>query len=90
MCSAVRQYGRNVILDLAEIEAIDAGIGALISLPAAGIHLKIMNSTEQLLETLRFTALDSIFEISSLVEGHEAATGAAGDSSEHAYHATVS
>jgi anti-anti-sigma factor len=90
LCSSVRQYGRNVILDVTEVEAIDAaGIGALISLQAAGIYLKIMNPTEQVRETLRITKIDSIFEISSSEEGRETATGAAADSSEHAWHATV-
>ena len=91
LCSAVRQYGRNVILDLTQVETIDAaGIGALISLQAAGIYLKIMNPTEQVRETLRITKVDSIFEIGSSEEGRETATGAAGGSSEHAYHASVS
>jgi anti-anti-sigma factor len=90
LCSAVRQYGRNVILDLAEVEAIDAaGIGALISLQAAGIYLKIMNPTEQVRETLRITKLDSIFEISSSDVGDETAAVDAADPSEHACHATV-
>jgi anti-anti-sigma factor len=91
LCSTVRQYGRNIILDLAEVEAIDAaGIGALISLQAAGIYLKIMNPPEQVRETLRITKVDSIFEIGSSEEGHETAAGAAADSSEHAYRASVS
>jgi anti-anti-sigma factor len=88
LCSAARQDGRSIILDLTEVEAIDAaGIGALISLQAAGIYLKIINPTEQVRETLRITKLESIFEISSSQQGSEASTS---DSAKHAYHATVS
>lgn len=88
LCSAARQDGQNVILDLSEVETIDAaGIGALISLQAAGIYLKIMNPTEQVRETLRITKLESIFEITSSQAGSAASTS---DTAEHAYHATVS
>lgn len=64
LCAAVHQYGRNVILDLGGVDAIDAaGIGALISLQAAGAYLKLMNPTEPLREVLRVTRLDSLFEV---------------------------
>jgi anti-anti-sigma factor len=64
LCSAMHQEGRRVILDLAEVDAIDAaGIGALVSLQAAGIYLKLMNPTPQVREILNITKLDSIFEI---------------------------
>lgn len=64
LCSAVQQESRNVVLDLAEVEAIDAaGIGALVSLQAAGIYLKLINPTPQVREVLKVTNLDSIFEI---------------------------
>jgi anti-anti-sigma factor len=60
----MHQEGRRVILDLAEVDAIDAaGIGALVSLQAAGIYLKLMNPTPQVREILNITKLDSIFEI---------------------------
>jgi anti-anti-sigma factor len=89
LCSGARQNGQNIILDLTEVETIDAaGIGALVSLQAAGIYLKIMNPTEPVREILRITNLDSIFEIGSSEAG-SAISDATGDSPEHAYHATL-
>lgn len=64
LCAALQQRGRNVILDLSGVETIDAaGIGALVSVQAAGIYLKLMNPTEPVREVLRLTKLDTIFEI---------------------------
>jgi anti-anti-sigma factor len=64
LCSAVQQGGRNVVLDLAQVDVIDAaGIGALVSLQAAGVYLTLLNPTEQVREVLKVTGLDSIFEI---------------------------
>jgi anti-anti-sigma factor len=64
LCSAVQQESRSVVLDLAEVEAIDAaGIGALVSLQAAGVYLKLLNPTHHLRQALKVTKLDSIFEI---------------------------
>ena len=64
LCSAAQQEGRNVILDLTQVDAIDAaGIGALVALQAAGVYLKLMNPTPHLREILKVTQLDSIFEI---------------------------
>ncbi len=63
LCAAVQQHGRDVILDLSRVDAIDAaGIGLLVSLQAAGIYLKLMAPIEQVRQTLRLTKLDSIFE----------------------------
>ena len=91
LCSAARQDGRNVVLDLAEVETIDAaGIGALVSLQAAGIYLKIVNPTEQVRETLRITKLESIFEISSSRETGATSEASITDCPEHAYHVSVS
>lgn len=65
LCAALRQERPNVVLDLTEVEAIDAaGIGALVSLQASGIYLKLMNPTPPVREILKVTNLDSIFEIS--------------------------
>ena len=65
LCAAVQQYGREVILDLRRVDAIDAaGIGVLVSLQAAGVYLKLVAPGEQVREILRLTKLDSIFEIS--------------------------
>jgi anti-anti-sigma factor len=64
LCSAVHQEGRDVVLDLALVDAVDAaGIGALLSLQAAGVYLTLMNPTEQVKEIFKATRLDSIFEI---------------------------
>jgi anti-anti-sigma regulatory factor len=64
LCSAVQQEGRQVVLDLARVDAIDAaGIGALLALQAAGVYLTLLNPTEQVREILKVTRLDSIFEI---------------------------
>lgn len=66
LCSAAQQRGRNVFLDLSRVESIDAsGIGALISLQAADIYLKLMNPSETVLKMLKVTKLNSIFEIHS-------------------------
>src|SRR5258708_30994641 len=62
--SAAQQGGRNVVLDLTQVDAIDAaGIGALVALQAAGVYLKLMNPTRPVREILKLTNLDTIFEI---------------------------
>jgi anti-anti-sigma factor len=64
LCTALRQEAGNMVLDLIQVDAIDAaGIGALVSLQAAGIYLKLVNPAAQVREVLRVTRLDSIFEI---------------------------
>lgn len=64
LCAAVQQHGRDIILDLRMVDAIDAaGIGILISLQAAGIYLKLMDPNKQVREVLRVTGLESVFEI---------------------------
>jgi hypothetical protein len=64
LCSAAHQEGRNVVLDLTQVDAIDAaGIGALVSLQGAGVYLKLMNPARQVREILKLTNLDTIFEI---------------------------
>ena len=64
LCAAVGKRGRNVALDLAGVDAIDAaGIGCLVSLQASGIYLTLLNPTEQVREVLKVTQLESIFEI---------------------------
>jgi anti-anti-sigma factor len=66
LCAARRQYGRNIILDLTRVDGIDAaGVGALISLQAAGVYLKLMNPNKSIREVLRVTGLDSVIEICS-------------------------
>ena len=64
LCAAVRYHGQDVALDLSRVTAIDAGgIGALVSLQAAGIYLKLMNPSEAVHSVLRLTGLQSVFEI---------------------------
>lgn len=64
LCAAVQQHGRDVVIDLQGVTAIDAaGIGALVSLQAAGVYLKLMNPTEPVLAVLRLTRLEAVFEI---------------------------
>ena len=64
LCSAMQQESRNVVLDLTEVDAIDAaGVGALLSLQAAGVYCKLLNPSRQVREVLKATRLNSIFEI---------------------------
>jgi anti-anti-sigma factor len=64
LCKTLGQNASSLVLDLSEVDAIDAaGLGALVSLQAAGIYLKLMNPTEQVKETLGLTRLDSVFEL---------------------------
>jgi len=74
LCAAVRQHGQDqdIVLDLADVIAIDAtGIGALVSLQAAGIYLKLINPSEQVRYLLRITGLNSVIEIcdAATIEG---------------------
>jgi len=72
ICAAVQLQARNIILDLTEIDAIDAaGIGLLVSLQAAGFYLTLMNPIPHVRETLRITKLDSILEICELHSSQE-------------------
>jgi anti-anti-sigma factor len=78
LCAAVHQYGRHIILDLTEVDVIDAaGIGLLVSLQAAGIYLKLMNPTRQVRETLKVTQLESVFEICEFQSTKEPMDGVA-------------
>lgn len=64
LCAAVHRYGQNIILDLGAVREIDAaGLGALVSLQAAGIYLRLINPTNAVREVLAVTKLDSVFEI---------------------------
>ena len=67
LCTAVRHYGKTVVLDLSDVSSIDAGgIGALIALQTAGIYLRLDNPTKAVGEVLRVTGMDSVFEIVEL------------------------
>ena len=64
LCAAVGKRGRNVTLDLTDVDAIDAaGIGSLVSLQASGIYLTLLNPAEQVREVFKVTQLESVFEI---------------------------
>ena len=64
LCAAVQEHGKDVVVDLEGVTAIDAaGVGALLSLQAAGIYLKMMNPTEPVRAALRLTGLDKVFEV---------------------------
>ena len=64
LCSAMQQESRNVVVDLTEVDAIDAaGVGALLSLQAAGVYLRLLNPSRRVREILKVTRLNSIFEI---------------------------
>ncbi len=72
LCAAVHQHGHAVVLDLSRVSAIDAaGIGALVSLQAAGIYLRLVSPTEPVREVLRLTGLEAVFEIGEAKKGEE-------------------
>src|SRR5437763_8115775 len=62
---------RILVLDLSDVEAIDAGgLSALVSLRdwtlCHGIQLKLVNPSNFVKEVLQRTGLDRVFEITSL------------------------
>ena len=64
LCAALSRRNEELILDLSRVHAIDAaGIGALVSLQAAGVYLKIQNPSPRVREILLVTKLDSLIEI---------------------------
>jgi len=64
LCVAVQEHGKDVVVDLEGVTAIDAaGIGALLSLQAAGIYLRLVSPTEPVWEVLRLTGLEKVFEV---------------------------
>ena len=64
LCPAAQRSERKIVLDLSGVDAIDAaGVGALVSLQAAGIYLQLLNPGHAIREVLRVTKLDSVFEI---------------------------
>ena len=71
--AAVPLHMRDVtILDLSGVTAIDAaGIGALVSLRAAGTYLRLVDPSETVRRVLRLTNLDSVFDISESEWGKE-------------------
>lgn len=63
LCPALRQRGKTILLDLSLVDRIDAaGIGALVALQAAGIYLKFMDPSKAVVDVLKLTQVDSLFE----------------------------
>lgn len=63
LCAA-SQLSDSVVLDMRDVEAIDAaGVGLLVSLQAAGIYLTLLNPSEAVRKVLRLTEVDSLFAI---------------------------
>lgn len=65
------QNTRIVVLDLSEVEALDAGgLNALVSLQlwsrSHGVQLKLVNPSRFVREMLVCTRLDHVFDVSSL------------------------
>jgi anti-anti-sigma regulatory factor len=64
LCAALGHRESEITVDLAGVDAIDAaGLGALISLQAAGVYLRLLNPTKVVSNTLLVSHLDSVFEI---------------------------
>jgi len=64
LCVALGNYGQEIIVDLAEVKAIDAaGSGALLALQAAGVYLRLQNPSAPLLAFLHGKGMDSLFEM---------------------------
>jgi anti-anti-sigma factor len=89
LCTAVGHYGKTVVLDLTDVNTIDArGIGALIALQTAGVYLTLENPTKTVREVLHVTGMDSVFEIRkspvpvAAFAGHSNATTALASCSE--------
>ena len=65
LCAVMQQPGRDIILDFSGVTEIDAaGTGALVSLRAAGIYLKLVGLSLAVHHVLRVTSLESLFEMS--------------------------
>ena len=74
LCAAVGQRGREIVLDLSRVDAVDAaGVGALVSLQAAGVYLKLKDPSRPVREILSITKLDSVIEICDTQSSSEVA-----------------
>jgi anti-anti-sigma factor len=77
LCAVLRTKAREITLDMRDVSEIDAaGIGALVSLQASGIYLKLVNPRPTLRDVLRLTKLDSVFEVVDEPRGKPAAAEA--------------
>jgi anti-anti-sigma factor len=78
LCAAIGQSDRSIVVDLSQVDAIDAtGVGALIALQAAGLYLQVLNPAKAIREMLRFSGLDSVFEIFTSPETSDGTSGRA-------------
>jgi anti-anti-sigma factor len=74
LCAVIPQHHRDIILDLSGVTAFDAaGVGALVSLQAAGTYLRLVGPSPAVRQVLRLTSLDSVFEISETERSEEPA-----------------
>ena len=74
--AASSQRCRKLVLDLAEVETMDAGgIGVLVRIMNAcaqrDVLFKLVNPTQHVREILHLTSLDEVFEISREAEAAE-------------------
>lgn len=64
LCTALGNYGHDIIVDLAEVDTIDgSGSAALLALQAAGVYLRLLNASRFVREFLRGKGMESLFEI---------------------------
>jgi anti-anti-sigma factor len=64
-CAAGSRHGRDIIVNLSGVTAIDAaGIGVLVSLQVTGIRLTLVDPSLTVRQVLRLTNLDSVFVVS--------------------------
>src|SRR5882762_4178644 len=64
-CAAISRHGRDIIVDLSGVTAIDsAGIGALVSLQATRTRLRLADLSVTVRQVWRLTNLDSDFDMS--------------------------
>jgi len=64
-CAAISRHGRDIIVDLSGVTAIDAaGIGALVSLQATRTRLRLVDHSVTVRQVWRLTNLDSDFDMS--------------------------
>ena len=63
LCAVLAQQTNEIVLDLGEIDRMDAsGRGALLALQAAGIYLILRNPSASVRNLLRMNRMDSLFE----------------------------
>lgn len=64
LCAALRNREHNIIIDLEQVDAIDAaGRSALIALQAAGIYTRLIHVRKPVRDMLRATGVNTIVEV---------------------------